>query len=104
MPRKPTDAPAAEDQDELPPNAALALIPIAFFSLAASSLFNPSGLTYSYSVSSYSQTIVQTVDGAGQPKYETKEEQRFETNIPGLAERMVQRDQKDGTLRGGVFP
>jgi hypothetical protein len=46
--------------------------------------------TFRYSVSSYSSTTVRLDDSTGQPKYETKTESSFRTNVPGLAERLAQ--------------
>ena len=45
---------------------------------------------YSYSVSSFSETVVRIDDGSGEPKYETRRESSFKTNVPGLAERLAE--------------
>lgn len=54
--------------------------------------------TFSYSVSSYSSTTVRRDDGTGQPKYETKTESSFRTNVPGLAERLAQEGKRPETV------
>ena len=52
-------------------------------------LLFPTTSSFSYSISSYSETTVRTDDGTGQPKYETKKQSSFSTNVPGLAERLA---------------
>ena len=53
-------------------------------------LFSPSApTTFSYSIQSYSETSVRTTGEDGVPKYETKIQSSFKTNVPGLAERLA---------------
>jgi len=47
--------------------------------------------TFSYSMSSYSQTMVISDDDTGKPKLETRSKASFSTNVPGLAEQMAER-------------
>jgi len=66
---------------------------IAVLLLGKSLLFAPMP-DFSYSVSSYSLTTVRTGDdGSGVPKYETRTESSFKTNVPGLAERVAEQRQ-----------
>ena len=37
-------------------------------------------------------TVLLRDDGTGEPKYETRRESSFSTNVPGLTERLAQRD------------
>ena len=57
--------------------------------------------SYQYTVSSFSTTTVRTDDGSGQPQYETRTESSFNTNIPGLAERVAEKG--DGFLKADDF-
>ena len=100
----PAPVPAAYGQDDPPPPVPASLLPIAgllfvFFMLKG--LFFPPSDSFSYSVSSYSQTTVVTNDG-GSPKYETKTQSSFKTNIPGLAERLA--DEGRAAPTNGIFP
>ena len=52
------------------------------------------GTSFSYSVSSFSESRVQIDDGSGQPRFETRRQSSFSTNIPGLAERLAERGQE----------
>ena len=89
----PTPAPptTTTDEPDAPTDLLLGIIPLAFFLLAASSLFGlnkPQASSFSYSFSSYSESVYRNEDG----KVETRSDSRFSTNIPGLAERMAQED------------
>ena len=59
--------------------------------------------SFSYSVSSYSSTTIRTDDGTGEPRYETRSESSFRTNVPGLAERLAQ-EGKTPTPQPLLFP
>ena len=96
-----------DDDDDWEIPLAASVVPIAFFVLAASSLFGlagQGGRSFSYSVSSYSETRVLRDDGSGQPKYETKRESSFKTNVPGLAERLAQQGREPADAAGRLFP
>ena len=84
--------------------AAVALLLLLNF--ARGLLFPPT--SFSYSVSTYSETtILREDDGSGQPKYETKRESSFKTNIPGLAEKMASEGREPAVDRSalpGLFP
>ena len=78
------------DNDDGSPLSSLALPGAALLALLLlKSLLFPAN-TFTYSVSSYSQTTVVRDDGSGKPKYETKRESSFKTNVPGLAERLAE--------------
>ena len=78
------------DNDDGSPLSSLALPGAALLALLLlKSLLFPAN-TFTYSVSSYSQTTVVRDDGSGKPKYETKREASFKTNVPGLAERLAE--------------
>ena len=105
--RKASRLPAMDDDDDWEIPLAASVVPIAFFVLAASSLFGlagQGGRSFSYSVSSYSETRVLRDDGSGQPKYETKRESSFKTNVPGLAERLAQQGREPADAAGRLFP
>ena len=75
---------ATNDNDDGSPLSSLALPGAALLTLLLlKSLLFPAN-TFTYSVSSYSQTTVVRDDGGGKPKYETKRESSFKTNVPGL--------------------
>ena len=58
--------------------------------------------TFSYTVSSFSQTTVTTIDDSGKPQYDTKRTSSFQTNIPGLAEKLAEQGSEPADL--GLFP
>ena len=53
----------------------------------------------SYSFTSYSETTIVRRDGGNEPSYETKRSSSFQSNVPGLAERMAERE----NAVGGAF-
>ena len=88
---KPVPPTTTTDEQDPPLDLLLGIIPLAFFLLAASSLFGlnkPQASSFSYSFSSYSESAYRNEDG----KVETRSDSQFSTNIPGLAERMAQED------------
>ena len=90
----PSQASSSDDGDERNiPDTLLAVVPIAFLLLAANSLggmMPQPQQSFSYSISTYSESVVRTDDGTGQPRFETRRDSSFSTNIPGLAERLAQ--------------
>ena len=90
----PSQASSSDDGDERSiPDTLLAVVPIAFLLLAVNSLggmMSQPRQSFSYSISTYSESVVRTDDGTGQPRFETRRDSSFSTNIPGLAERLAQ--------------
>ena len=95
-----------DEEDELEIPLAASVVPVAFFALAASSLFGLAGQprSFSYTVSSYSETRMLRDDGTGEPKYETRRESSFSTNVPGLTERLAQQGRDPADAAGRLFP
>ena len=91
---KPMEVTPMEEESSPVPAALLPIAGVLLVLLMLKGLLFPDPASFSYSVVSYSSTTVRTDDGSGSPKYETKTQSSFNTNIPGLAERLAEQGKK----------
>ena len=93
MPRQPPNA-----KDSGAPTARLLGTGVALLVLRGLLFGGGGDASFVYSVSTYSETTVAN-DGSDGPRYETKSQSFFSTNVPGLAERLAeQQSNQQGTL------
>ena len=95
IPRQPPNA-----KDSGTPTARLLGTGVALLVLRGLLFGGGGDASFVYSVSTYSETtVLRATDGRDGPRYETKSQSSFSTNVPGLAERLAEQQSKQqGTL------